>query len=98
MRLIIPTLLALSSFLLAGCTNNSAARSYGGHSSLELPEGVQLITLTWKGDSLWVLYFDPKDKSCTFTEKSSFGLMQGSITIPNCDPLRVTLSQGRNQP
>ena len=69
-----------------GCTQNSIARNFGGSTSLTLPAGQKLIMITWKeGDSLWYLYrpmrADEKAETYTFQESSSFGLMEGTVTI-----------------
>lgn len=69
-----------------GCTKNSIARNWGGSTSLTLPAGQKLVMITWKeGDSLWYLYrpmrANEQAETYTFQESSSFGLMQGTVSI-----------------
>lgn len=80
---------------LAGCSEQSMTRSFGGNMSVQIPAGTQLVTMTWKEANLWVLYYDPKTKACTFAENSVHGVFQGTVTIPNCDPVgaRAVLPQ-----
>jgi hypothetical protein len=83
---IITTAMALTLLALCGCSQNSMTRAFGGNMEYKLPEGTQLITMTWKDTSLWVLYYEPKTKKCFFAESSGVGVMEGTVTIPNCSP------------
>ncbi len=87
------TLLAL--LALCGCSEQSMTRSFGGNMAVPIPPGTQLVTMTWKEANLWVLYYDPKTKACTFAENSVHGVFQGTVTVPNCDPIgaRTALPQ-----
>jgi len=62
-------------------------KRYGGVMSIAVPEGQQHITATWKDDNLWIENFDPKSNTCYFTEYSRGNLLQGKVTIKNCNPL-----------
>ena len=73
---------------LAGC-DQWAARTFGGSTTYELPPGEQLITITWKESSLWVLTYNPATKECKFRESSTGGTLEGTVRIPNCTPLQV---------
>lgn len=67
------------------CTDNARARRFGGTETIELPKGEKLIMATWKENGLWYLTepmdsdYDPKTK--TFKEKSSLGVMEGTVTF-----------------
>ncbi len=62
-------------------------KRYGGVMSINVPEGQQHITATWKDDNLWIENYDPKTNICYFTEYSRGNLLQGKVTIKNCNPL-----------
>lgn len=80
----VASILALA--LLTGCSEQARVKAWGGATSVTIPEGAVLLTMTWKESNLWILYYDPKTKSCVFSENSAYGLMQGVITVPNCNP------------
>lgn len=67
------------------CTENTRAKHYGGKETITLSEGERLVNVTWKeGGNMWIL--TKKDKSTpstvyTFKEKSSFGVLEGEVTI-----------------
>ncbi len=91
MRSLVLALAASSLALLAGC-EQQMARSFGGTVKVDIPAGTQLVTVTWKGSDLWVLYFDPRTNTCTFKEDSTYGVMEGAVVIANCNP--ATLRPG----
>ena len=62
-------------------------KRYGGHMSISIPEGEMHITATWKGDNLWIENYDPKSGNCHFREYSRGNMLQGKLTIKNCNPL-----------
>ena len=78
--------LALAAIILtiAGCTGNQKVKTFGGEQVLKLEKGKRLVNLTWKGDNLWIL---TRQDSITppstyhFKEQSSFGLIEGEVTI-----------------
>lgn len=78
-------LLILLATLLASCTDNKMARSYGGTETIELPQHRQLVNVTWKETDLWILtkQMDSSHIPVTYSlkEKSSFGILQGEIII-----------------
>lgn len=76
----------LAAISLSGC-DQMMARSFGGTVTVRpLPSEAELITMTWKGDSLWVLYYLPSTKQCIFSEDSSVGALEGKAIIENCKP------------
>lgn len=81
---------AIAFFLAAailGCTENERVRSFGGTQTIQLAPGVRLVNVTWKASELWILtrpvnpQGDSKPTTYTFQEKSSFGLMEGTLVL-----------------
>lgn len=62
-------------------------KHYGGVMSITVPEGQYHIAATWKEDNLWIENYDPKTNTCHFNEYSRGNLLQGKVTIKNCNPL-----------
>ena len=62
-------------------------KRYGGVMNIRVPEGQQHIAATWKDDNLWVENYDPRSNECIFSEYSKGNLLQGKVTIKNCNPL-----------
>jgi len=62
-------------------------KHYGGVMSLHVPEGQYHLGTTWKDDHLWIENYDPKTNTCIFSEYSKGNLLQGKVTIKNCNPL-----------
>jgi len=75
-------LLALTVTLFS-CTDNQRARSFGGVETVELKAGERLVNVTWKQDDLWVLTKQDTTRPSTYTfqEKSSYGVLEGTIVI-----------------
>ncbi len=62
-------------------------KRWGGVMSISIPEGRYHIGATWKDDNLWIENYDPKTNTCHFSEYSKGNLLQGKVTIDNCNPL-----------
>lgn len=71
--------LSLLSLTLISCTDNSRARSWGGKEVIELPSNHRFINSTWKETNLWVITQDTISGKFYMNEKSSFGVLEGSI-------------------
>lgn len=63
----------------------ATSRQFGSSVSLAIPPGAQLVSMTWKDDSLWHLYYLPGENTCVFKENSLLGVLEGSVTVPNCN-------------
>ncbi len=65
-------------------------KHYGGVMSVTIPEGEMHIAATWKDDHLWIENYNPATNTCHFREYSRGNLLQGKVTIKNCNPLLPT--------
>lgn len=67
------------------CTSQQRAKEFGGSAKIQLPPGKKLVNVTWKETQLWYLTRDmlPSEspQSYTFQESSSFGLLEGTVTL-----------------
>ncbi|MDO3382938.1 hypothetical protein [Gilvimarinus algae] len=64
-------------------------KRYGGVMKIKVPDGQQHIAATWKDDNLWVENYDPATNTCHFNEYSKGNLLQGRVTIENCNPVKA---------
>jgi hypothetical protein len=62
-------------------------KRYGGVMSIKVPEGELHLAATWKDDNLWIENYDPVSNTCHFREYSRGNLLQGQVSIKNCNPL-----------
>jgi hypothetical protein len=62
-------------------------KRYGGVMTIRVPEAQRHIAATWKEDNLWIENFDPARNECIFSEYSKGNLLEGRVTIRNCNPL-----------
>lgn len=62
-------------------------KRYGGVMSISVPAGQHHLAATWKDDNLWIENYDPKTNTCIFSEYSKGNLLQGRVTIKNCNPV-----------
>ncbi len=63
-------------------------KQYGGVMSISVPKGQFHIAATWKEDNLWIENYDPITNTCYFNEYSRGNLLQGKVSIKNCNPLQ----------
>ena len=62
-------------------------KRWGGVMTISVPRGQFHIATTWKDDNLWVENYDPETNRCVFSEYSKGNLLQGRVTIKNCNPI-----------
>ncbi len=62
-------------------------KRWGGVMTIRVPEGQRHITATWKGDNLWIENYDPATNTCHFNEYARGNLLEGQVTIKDCNPL-----------
>ena len=61
-------------------------KRWGGVMTISVPDGQRHLTATWKDDNLWVENYDPVTNTCIFSEYSKGNLLQGKVTIKDCNP------------
>jgi len=68
-----------------GCPDNFMAREFGGDITVNLPKERKLVNATWKETDLWLLTrpmrADEQAETWKFSEDSTFGVMEGTVTI-----------------
>ncbi len=62
-------------------------KRYGGVMKIVVPEGQHHLGTTWKDDNMWIENYDPESNTCIFSEYSKGNMLQGKVTIKNCNPL-----------
>ena len=62
-------------------------KRYGGVMTIKVPAGEIHLAATWKDDNLWIENYNPETNTCHFREYSRGNLLQGQVTIKNCNPL-----------
>ncbi|MDH3839289.1 MAG: hypothetical protein OET16_00050 [Chromatiales bacterium] len=62
-------------------------KRYGGVMTIRVPPGQRHIAATWKADNLWVENYDPRTNECIFSEYSRGSVLEGRVTIKNCNPI-----------
>jgi hypothetical protein len=62
-------------------------KRYGGVMSIKVPDGEVHLAATWKDDNLWIENYNPETNTCHFREYSRGNLLQGQVSIKNCNPL-----------
>lgn len=71
--------------ITTGCTDNQRAKSWGGKMTITLEPQQKLVNVTWKNEDMWILTRqmkpDERPETYKFVEKSTFGIMQGEVTI-----------------
>ena len=67
------------------CTQQTCARSYGGHETVHIPCGEKIVDVTWKGSSRWVATAPMTDsdipRTIKYREDSSWNMVEGSVTF-----------------
>jgi hypothetical protein len=71
--------------LLPSCTQQQMAKDWGGTTTIDLPVGKKLVTVSWEQAHLWYLLRDARPgetpETLQLKESSSFGVMQGQINF-----------------
>ncbi len=62
-------------------------KRYGGVMTIVVPAGQHHLGATWKDDNMWIENYDPKTNTCIFSEYAKGNLLQGKVSIKNCNPL-----------
>lgn len=75
------TVVAITLLALVSCTDNESAKNYGGTQKLKISPQEKFINITWKANNIWVITQDTITKTYFAREKSSMGIMEGTIII-----------------
>ena len=71
--------------LLAGCTQQERAKTFGGTAKVAISPGQKLVTATWKDAEIWYLtrpmHPGEQAETYTFKESSTLGIMEGTVII-----------------
>lgn len=62
-------------------------KRYGGVMTILVPPGQHHMGATWKDDNMWIENYDPETNTCIFNEYAKGNMLQGKVTIKNCNPL-----------
>jgi len=62
-------------------------KRYGGVMTIKVPQGEVHLAATWKDDNLWIENYNPETNTCHFREYSRGNLLQGQVTIKDCNPI-----------
>lgn len=95
MRKFLVVCMALSVSILAGCGQNPndnvkssgsvVAKKIGGTARVTLPPKQKLLSVTWKGNEMWLLYRPFREgefaEEYIYQEDSTFGLMEATLKI-----------------
>ena len=72
-------------------------KRYGGVMSVTVPDGLQHIAATWKDENLWIENYDPEKNICYFEEYSKRNMLEGRVSIKNCNPIALG-NRGASRP
>ena len=67
--------------LVASCTDNERARRFGGTEQVELKPDEIVLNVTWKENEMWICTKDTTTNTVYFREKSSWGVMEGTVIL-----------------
>lgn len=66
---------------LGGCTDNARAKNWGGTEEVTLKPNEVVLNVTWKNDEMWICTKDTTTGVVYFREKSSWGVMEGTVVL-----------------
>jgi len=73
--------IAIAALSLASCTDNERARRFGGVEEVELKPNEVVLNVTWKENEMWICTKDTLTNVTYFREKSSWGVMEGTVIL-----------------
>lgn len=87
MRKLTAALAILAAIGLAGCDHYKARQLGHAIEARNLPAGAKLMSVQWKDESLWRLYYLPGTRQCIFEEESALlKNLQGKVIFNECEP------------
>jgi hypothetical protein len=66
---------------LTACTENERARRFGGTEEISLKPNEVVLNVTWKENEMWICTKDTTTNVVYFREKSSWGVMEGTVIL-----------------
>ena len=72
---------AITVLTLASCTDNARARRFGGVEEVKLNKNEVVLNVTWKENQMWICTKDTVTNVTYFREKSSWGVMEGTVIL-----------------
>ena len=66
---------------LVSCTDNERARRFGGTEEVSLKPNEIVLNVTWKENQMWICTKDTTNGVVYFREKSSWGVMEGTVIL-----------------
>jgi uncharacterized lipoprotein YehR (DUF1307 family) len=73
--------IAIATLSLVSCTENERARRFGGVEEVELKPNEVVLNVTWKENEMWICTKDTTTNTVYFREKSSWGVMEGTVIL-----------------
>jgi len=73
--------IAIAAMSLASCTDNERARRFGGTEEVKLKPNEVVLNVTWKENEMWICTKDTTTNITYFREKSSWGVMEGTVIL-----------------
>jgi hypothetical protein len=73
--------IAIAALSLASCTDNVRARHWGGVEEIKLKPNEVVLNVTWKENEMWICTKDTVSGVTYFREKSSWGVMEGTVIL-----------------
>jgi hypothetical protein len=67
--------------LATSCTENTRARRWGGTEEISLKPNEKVLNVTWKENEMWICTKDTVTGIVYFREKSSWGIMEGTVIL-----------------
>ena len=67
--------------VMSSCTENARARHFGGTETLALKPNEKVLNVTWKDNEMWVCTQDTITRVVYFREKSSWGVVEGTVIL-----------------
>jgi hypothetical protein len=66
-------------FILTSCTENQRSKKFGGTQEVSLKRNEIVLNVTWRGNEMWICTKDTMNGTVYFREKSSWGIMEGTV-------------------
>lgn len=73
--------IALFAFMMVSCTENQRAKTFGGTTEYQIPNGETFVNATWKDDDLWIITKDTVTNLIYMRECSSWGIFNGTVIL-----------------